>query len=139
MAARETGALKEAKDKLEKRVEELSWCLQFEKRLRTDLEEKAQEAAKFQDALLALQKQLEEANANIVKEREAAQKAIEEAPPVIKETPVMVEDTLTAEIESLKEPRQDHWDAAMRVLHYLKQSPGQGIFLRSTCLELEAF
>ncbi|OWM83071.1 hypothetical protein CDL15_Pgr011753 [Punica granatum] len=108
MAARETGALKEAKDKLEKRVEELSWRLQFEKRLRTDLEEeKAQEAAKFQDALLALQKQLEEANANIVKEREAARKAIEEAPPVIKETPVMVEDTekinmLTAEVESLK-------------------------------------
>ncbi|PKI45801.1 hypothetical protein CRG98_033808, partial [Punica granatum] len=86
MAARETGALKEAKDKLEKRVEELSWRLQFEKRLR---------------------KQLEEANANIVKEREAARKAIEEAPPVIKETPVMVEDTekinmLTAEVESLK-------------------------------------
>lgn len=33
-AARETGALKEAKDKLEKRVEELSWRLDFEKRLR---------------------------------------------------------------------------------------------------------
>ncbi|PKI58854.1 hypothetical protein CRG98_020753 [Punica granatum] len=37
------------------------------------------------------------------------------------------------------EPRQDHWDAAMRVLRYLKQSPGQGIFLRPTSLELEAF
>lgn len=34
MAARETGALKEAKDKLEKRVEELTWRLQLEKRLR---------------------------------------------------------------------------------------------------------
>lgn len=33
-AARETGALKEAKDKLEKKVEELTWRLQFEKRLR---------------------------------------------------------------------------------------------------------
>jgi len=33
-AARETGALKEAKDKLEKRVEELTWRLQLEKRLR---------------------------------------------------------------------------------------------------------
>ena len=32
--ARETGALKEAKDKLEKKVEELTWRLQFEKRLR---------------------------------------------------------------------------------------------------------
>lgn len=33
-AARETGALKEAKDKLEKRAEELTWRLQLEKRLR---------------------------------------------------------------------------------------------------------
>lgn len=33
-AARETGALKEAKDKLEKKVEELTWRLQLEKRLR---------------------------------------------------------------------------------------------------------
>lgn len=30
-AARETGALKEAKDKLEKRVEELTWRLELEK------------------------------------------------------------------------------------------------------------
>ena len=33
-AARETGALKEAKDKLEKKVEELTWRIQLEKRLR---------------------------------------------------------------------------------------------------------
>lgn len=39
----------------------------------------------------------------------------------------------------LKEPRQDHWDAALRVLRYLKQSPGQGIFLRPDCLSLEAY
>ncbi|PKI51811.1 hypothetical protein CRG98_027784 [Punica granatum] len=39
----------------------------------------------------------------------------------------------------MQEPRQDHWDAAIRVLRYLKQSPGQGIFLRPTSLELEAF
>ncbi|KAL6320012.1 hypothetical protein AAG906_003109 [Vitis piasezkii] len=32
--ARETRALKEAKDKLQKRVEELTWRLQLEKRLR---------------------------------------------------------------------------------------------------------
>ncbi|CAI9100665.1 OLC1v1037811C1 [Oldenlandia corymbosa var. corymbosa] len=108
MAARETGALKEAKDKLEKKVEELTWRLQFEKRLRTELEEtKAQEVAKLQEALHAMQAQVEEANAKVIKEREAARKAIEEAPPVIKETPVIVQDTakveaLTAEIESLK-------------------------------------
>uniref|UniRef100_A0A0E0KHK1 Myosin motor domain-containing protein n=1 Tax=Oryza punctata TaxID=4537 RepID=A0A0E0KHK1_ORYPU len=103
MAARETGALKEAKDKLEKRVEELTWRLGLEKRLRTDLEEaKAQEIAKLQETLHDMQQQVEEAKAMIVKEREAARKAIEEAPPVIKETPVLVEDTekinsLTAE------------------------------------------
>uniref|UniRef100_A0A3Q7H835 Dilute domain-containing protein n=1 Tax=Solanum lycopersicum TaxID=4081 RepID=A0A3Q7H835_SOLLC len=108
MAARETGALKEAKDKLEKKVEELTWRLQFEKRLRAELEEtKAQEVGKLQEALHAMQKQVEEANAKVVQEREAARRAIEEAPPVIKETPVIVQDTekintLSAEVENLK-------------------------------------
>eukprot|EP01018_Ginkgo_biloba_P004121 Gb_41099 [translate_table: standard] len=110
MAAKETGALKEAKDKLEKRVEELTWRLQLEKRLRTDLEEaKAQDIAKLQSSLQAMQAQVEEANAMLAKEREAAKKAIEEAPPVIKETPVVVVDTakvdmLTNENEELKAP-----------------------------------
>ncbi|XP_015576558.1 myosin-11 isoform X1 [Ricinus communis] len=108
MEARETGALKEAKNKLEKQVEELTWRLQLEKRLRTDLEEaKAQEATKFQNSLEEMQKKIEESNAMLVKEREAAKKAIEEAPPVIKETQVLVEDTkkiesLTEEVEKLK-------------------------------------
>ncbi|MBA0671781.1 hypothetical protein Goklo_023993, partial [Gossypium klotzschianum] len=108
MAARETGALKAAKDKLEKRVEELTWRLQLEKRLRTDLEEaKAQEIAKLQDALHEMQSQVEEAKSMVIKEREAARKAIEEAPPVVKETPVIVQDTekinsLTSEVEKLK-------------------------------------
>ncbi|CAH9084046.1 unnamed protein product [Cuscuta europaea] len=108
MDARETGALKEAKDKLEKKVEELTWRLQFEKRLRTELEEtKAQETAKLQEALHSMQKQVEEANARVIQEQEAARKAIEEAPPVIKETPVIVEDTeklnaLISEVDNLK-------------------------------------
>ncbi|KAJ8759449.1 hypothetical protein K2173_006986 [Erythroxylum novogranatense] len=102
MASREAGALKEAKNKLEKQVEELSWRLQLEKRLRTDLEEaKAQEVAKFQNSVEEMQKKLEEANALIVQEREATMKAIDEAPPVIKETQVLVEDT--EKITSLKE------------------------------------
>ncbi|XP_072950421.1 myosin-17-like [Typha angustifolia] len=108
MAARETGALKEAKDKLEKRVEELTWRLGLEKRMRIDLEEaKTQEIGKLQEMLHDLQLQVEEANATVIKEREAARKAIEEAPPVIKETPVLVEDTekinsLTVEVGELK-------------------------------------
>ncbi|CAN1271195.1 XI-E [Linum perenne] len=109
MEARETGALKEAKNKLEKQVEELTWRLQLEKRMRTDLEEaKVNETAKFQSSLEEMQKKLEEANASIVQEREAAAKqAIEEAPAVVKETEVLVEDTekidtLNAEVENLK-------------------------------------
>ncbi|CAK9144802.1 unnamed protein product [Ilex paraguariensis] len=90
MAARETGALKEAKDKLEKRVEELTWRLDFEKHLRIDLEEaKGQEIAKLQNALHEMQGQLDEAHATITHEKEAAKIAIEQAPPVIKEVPVV--------------------------------------------------
>ncbi|CAK9314840.1 unnamed protein product [Citrullus colocynthis] len=108
LAARETGALKEAKDKLEKKVEELTWRIQLEKRLRTDLEEaKAQEIAKLQNSLQELQTKVDETNSLLVKEREAVKKAVEEAPPVIQETQVLVEDTkkidaLTTEVESLK-------------------------------------
>ncbi|KAG9452106.1 hypothetical protein H6P81_005010 [Aristolochia fimbriata] len=117
MAARETGALKEAKDKLEKRCEELTWRLQLEKRLRTDLEEaKAQEITKLQSSLQVLQAKVDETNALLIKEREAA-KAIEEAPPVIKETPVVVQDTekldaLTAEVEKLKATLQSETQRA---------------------------
>ncbi|KAF5740507.1 putative myosin XI [Tripterygium wilfordii] len=82
MAARETGALKEAKDKLEKSVEELTWRLSLEKRLRTDLEEaKAQEIAKLQNSLQEMRNKIEELNILVVKERDAAKKAIDEAPP----------------------------------------------------------
>ncbi|KAL3517670.1 hypothetical protein ACH5RR_020259 [Cinchona calisaya] len=108
MAARETGALQQAKDKLEKQVEELTWRLQLEKRLRTDLEEaKGQEIAKLQQSLQDMQSKVDESNALLVKERVAAQKAIAEASTIVKETPVPVEDTekidaLTTEVENLK-------------------------------------
>lgn len=80
----------------------------FSNLLQSDLEEeKTQEMAKLQNALHAMQIQVEEANARVIKEREAAQKAIEEAPPVIKETPVLIQDTekinsLLAEVSNLK-------------------------------------
>ncbi|KAK9155072.1 hypothetical protein Sjap_002552 [Stephania japonica] len=107
MAARETGALKEAKDKLEKRVEELTWRLDIEKHMRIDLEEaKAHEIAKLQSALTDMQGQLDEAHAAIIREKEAARIAIEQAPPVIKEVPV-VDNTklelLTSRNEELEE------------------------------------
>ncbi|KAL8137294.1 hypothetical protein V2J09_003295 [Rumex salicifolius] len=109
MAARETGALKEAKDKLEKKVEELSWRLQFEKRLRTDVEEaKEQEILKLNQSLKEMQTKVDEANSLATQERENAKKALEEAAAIAaKEVPVPVEDTekvesLTAELDSLK-------------------------------------
>ncbi|KAK1310202.1 hypothetical protein QJS10_CPA08g00148 [Acorus calamus] len=90
MAARETGALKEAKDKLEKRVEELTWRLDFEKHMRIDIEEaKGQEIAKLQSTLQETQSRLEEANAAIIRVKEEARIAIEETPPVIKEVPIV--------------------------------------------------
>ncbi|KAG7592025.1 Myosin head motor domain [Arabidopsis thaliana x Arabidopsis arenosa] len=107
MAARETGALTDAKNKLEKRVEELTWRLQLEKRLRTDLEEaKVQEVAKLKEALHTIRLQLKETTAMVVKEQEAARVASEEACSVNKE-PIVVEDTekidsLSNEIDRLK-------------------------------------
>ncbi|KAG2654947.1 myosin-6-like [Panicum virgatum] len=89
MAARETGALQVAKNKLEKQVEELTWRLQLEKRMRADLEEaKSQENAKLQAALQEVQQQYKETKEILVQEREAAKKAAEIAP-VIKEVPVV--------------------------------------------------
>lgn len=76
--------------------------------MQTDLEEaKAQEITKLQNSLQSMQIKIDETSELLVKEREAARKAIEEAPPVIKEKQVIVEDTkkidsLTAEVESLK-------------------------------------
>ncbi|KAG6400856.1 hypothetical protein SASPL_137700 [Salvia splendens] len=111
-AAKETGALKEAKDKLEKHVEDLTLRLQLEKRRRTDIEEeKVQEIAKMQQAMDALQSKLDVANAHVLEERDAAHKAIVEATTVVQETQVPVEDTakieaLTAEMEKLKEELQ---------------------------------
>ncbi|KAL1547136.1 myosin-11-like [Salvia divinorum] len=112
MAAKETGALKEAKDKLEKQVEDLTLRVQLEKRRRTDIEEeKVQEIAKMQHAVDALQSKLDEANAHILQERDAAQKAIVEATTIVQETQVPVEDTakieaLTSEMDKLKEELQ---------------------------------
>ena len=118
-------------------MEELTWRLQLEKRLRvihftvnvfctlkcrcavvknhisicwvqTEMEEtKAQEITKLQEALRASKLQMEEAKSKAIQEQEAVRKAFEEALPVIKETPVIVQDTekidaLNAEVESLK-------------------------------------
>ncbi|CAF1924296.1 unnamed protein product [Brassica oleracea] len=131
MASRETGALKEAKDMLEKKVEELTYRAQLEKRLRGDLEEaKAQEITKLQSSLEEMKKKVDETNALLVKEREAAKKAAEEAPPVIQETQVLVEDTkkielMTEELESVKatlENEKQRADDAVRKFEEAQES-----------------
>ncbi|KAL2238778.1 UNVERIFIED_CONTAM: Myosin-11 [Sesamum indicum] len=135
MAARETGALKEAKDKLEKQVEDLTLRLQLEKRRRSDLEEaKAQDITKLQQSLESMQSKLDETNALLLKEREAAQKAIEEATSIVKETPVPVEDTekvdaLTAEVEKFKDllqsEKQRAEDSERKFAEALESSEGK--------------
>ncbi|GLU07844.1 hypothetical protein SLE2022_247840 [Rubroshorea leprosula] len=106
MAARETGALQAAKNKLEKQVEELTWRLQLERRMRVDMEEaKTQENAKLQSALEDMQHQFKETKELLRKEREAAKKAAEVVP-VIQEVPVVdheMLEKLTSENEKLKE------------------------------------
>uniref|UniRef100_A0A804M7R7 Uncharacterized protein n=1 Tax=Zea mays TaxID=4577 RepID=A0A804M7R7_MAIZE len=130
MEARETGALKEAKDKLEKRVEELTWRLDVEKRLRADLEEaKSHEIEKLQSALQKMQENLEEAHAAIVNEKEAAKLAIEQAPPKIVEVSVIDNaklEELTTQNKELEDElstfKQKAEDLENKLIEFQKQS-----------------
>ncbi|KAJ6912075.1 myosin-6-like isoform X2 [Populus alba x Populus x berolinensis] len=105
MAAKETGALQAAKSKLEKEVEELTWRLQLEKRMRADLEEsKTQENAKLRTALQEMQLEFQESKALLIKERESIKKEAEQVPTIL-EVPVIdneLVNKLTAENEMLK-------------------------------------
>ncbi|CAL9227216.1 unnamed protein product [Arabidopsis halleri] len=104
-AAKETGALEAAKSKLEKQVEELTWKLQLEKRMRTDMEEsKTQENAKLRSALEEMQLQFKKTKALHLQEMEAAKKTAE-TDPVLQEVPVVdteLVEKLTSENEKLK-------------------------------------
>ncbi|TVU35329.1 hypothetical protein EJB05_17214 [Eragrostis curvula] len=97
MAARDTQALKVAKEKLEERVEELMSRLSLEKKLRADLEKyKAEEVSKLKAALHEMEQRIEEVTA--MQERESAKKAVEEALAQEREKISL----LTTEIEGLK-------------------------------------
>ncbi|XP_075488328.1 myosin-6-like isoform X13 [Primulina tabacum] len=106
LAAKETGALQEAKSKLEKQVEELTWRLQLERRMRADIEEaKNQETVKFQSALEKMKSQFLETKEFYIKELEVA-KMVAGPVPVLQEVPVfdhVLVNKLTAENEKLKE------------------------------------
>ncbi|PUZ55081.1 hypothetical protein GQ55_5G183100 [Panicum hallii var. hallii] len=98
MAARDTQALKVAKEKLEERVEDLTSRLGLEKKLRDDLEKsKAEEVAKLKTALREMEQRVEEVKA--MQEQESAKKAVEEALAQEREKISL----LTTEIEGLKE------------------------------------
>uniref|UniRef100_A0A0E0GTN2 Cysteine synthase n=1 Tax=Oryza nivara TaxID=4536 RepID=A0A0E0GTN2_ORYNI len=128
--ARETGALKEAKDKLEKRVEELTWRLDVEKHLRIDLEEaKGQEISNLKSVLQEMQEKLSEAHAAIEKEKEDAKLAIEQAPPKIVEVPVVDNakvELLTSQNKELEDElvtfRTKAEDLEKRLLEVQKES-----------------
>ncbi|KAJ1375698.1 P-loop containing nucleoside triphosphate hydrolase, partial [Sesbania bispinosa] len=104
-AARETGALQAAKNKLEKQVEDLTLRLQLEKRLRVDMEEtKAKENERLQSALQEMQLQFNETKLLLEKEREATKTVVERVP-VIQEVPVVdhaLLEKLGSENEKLK-------------------------------------
>ncbi|XVF38109.1 hypothetical protein REPUB_Repub20aG0070100 [Reevesia pubescens] len=95
MAAKEAGALQEAKNNLEKEVEELTWRLQLEQRMRVDLEEsKNQESARLHTALQKMQFEFQETKKLLIKECEAAKYNAEQVDELM--------NKLTAENEQLK-------------------------------------
>ncbi|KAM0924487.1 hypothetical protein ACQ4PT_004828 [Festuca glaucescens] len=103
-AAKETGALQAAKSKLEKEVEELTWRLQLEKRIRSDMEEaKTQEIKKLQLQLQESQQQVKDTKEFLKKEQEIAKAASEKAAlvPEIRVDATLVNE-LTADNEKLK-------------------------------------
>ncbi|CAI8614438.1 unnamed protein product [Vicia faba] len=105
MAARETGALQDAKNKLEKQVEDLTLKLQLEKHIRVAIEEaKTKENERLQSELLEMQFKFKETKSLLEKEREAT-KILEEKVPVIEEVPVVdhaLLEKLSSENEKLK-------------------------------------
>lgn len=99
MTASEGGTLEGVKDELEKQVEELTHCLELEKRLRSDLEvAKEQEIATLQLSLQHMQINVDETNELRMKEQEAARKAMEEVSSIVTQDV----DVLGVEVEYLK-------------------------------------
>ncbi|XP_071710089.1 myosin-9-like [Rutidosis leptorrhynchoides] len=142
IAAREASVLQQAKDSLEKQVEDLTLHLESEKRLKTELEEaKDREIQKMQSDVKEANSKLDETNALLVKERESARKAIEEASSIVKEIPVRVEDTekitsLTTEVKNLKAlsewERQRADESERKFIEALESSENKGMKLEET-------
>ncbi|KAL9686540.1 hypothetical protein QQ045_024001 [Rhodiola kirilowii] len=103
-----TESLEVAKENLEHEVDELRFNLHHEHRRRTDLEEaRSQETIDLQHSLEAMRSQVDETNALLLKERQAAQKVVDELNR-IKGRPSLAKgssgelDLLVSEVENLK-------------------------------------
>ncbi|XP_024016781.1 myosin-10 [Eutrema salsugineum] len=106
MAAKETGALQDAKTKLEKELEDLTSCLELEKQMRMELEEaKSQEVEELQAALNDMQLQLGETQETKSEEISKLQSALQDMQLEFEELAKELEMTndLAAENEHLKE------------------------------------
>ncbi|GBG65534.1 hypothetical protein CBR_g51126 [Chara braunii] len=78
--ARETGALREAKNRLEKQVEELTLRLQLEKRKAMEIEEARQaEVAGVMEMMEQMKEQVEETKSALLTERQKYKKSMEQA------------------------------------------------------------
>ncbi|XP_010522441.1 PREDICTED: myosin-7 [Tarenaya hassleriana] len=106
MAAKETGALQDAKTKLEKQVEELTSFLEHERQMRTELEEtKTQEIKALQSELTDMKVQLGETQETKSEEILKLQSALQDMHVELEELTKELEMTndLAAENEQLKE------------------------------------
>ncbi|CAN6825831.1 unnamed protein product [Brassica oleracea] len=106
MAAKETGALQDAKNKLEKELEELTSCLELEKQMRMKLEEaKTQEVEELKAALDDMKLQLGETQETKSEEISKLQSALQDMQLEFEELSKDLEMThdLAAENEHLKE------------------------------------
>ncbi|XP_023645863.1 myosin-7 isoform X1 [Capsella rubella] len=106
MAAKETGALQDAKTKLENQVEEITTNLEHEKQMRMEIEEvKSQEIEALQSALTDIKRQLRETQESKSKEVSDLQSALQDMQLEIEELSKGLEmsNDLAAENEQLKE------------------------------------
>ncbi|XP_062149506.1 myosin-6-like [Alnus glutinosa] len=136
MAAREVGALQDAKNKLEKEVEELTSRLQQEKRMRADMEEsKTQEIKVLQFSLQEMQLQLEENKAMFEKERDQAAKRAAERLTSEKEMLMVTVSSLEMKIDEMEKKYEANKTSEQRLL---KQSSDEIIELKTAIRRLES-
>ncbi|CAI5979042.1 unnamed protein product [Closterium sp. NIES-64] len=135
--ARQAGALREAKTKLEKQLEELTWRLQLEKRMRLDLEEaKAAEIQRLQAQVEDLRSELDDTRTRLESQvddtrrqldesqgrLEEAQGRLEEAQARLEEAQGKVEQA-EAEVRQLREQSERMADESARLAQQLAERP----------------